>query len=55
MIMTLVFDKSEDVSQQLLSVLLPSLRREKWDASPAAHALDLNVIIPIFPIILFGR
>jgi sister-chromatid-cohesion protein PDS5 len=28
-IMTLVLDESEDISQQLLSVLLTSLRREK--------------------------
>lgn len=43
-IMTLVLDESEDISQQLLSVLLASLRIEKREASPAAHALAVNVV-----------
>lgn len=43
-IMTLVLDESEDISQQLLSVLLTSLRREKREVSPAAHALAVNVV-----------
>eukprot|EP01018_Ginkgo_biloba_P036140 Gb_09525 [translate_table: standard] len=42
-IMTLVLDESEDISQQLLSVLLTSLRREKRDVSPAAHRLAIHV------------
>lgn len=43
-IMTLVLDESEDISQQLLSVLLTSLRKEKREVSPAAHALAVNVV-----------
>lgn len=43
-IMTLVLDESEDISQQLLSVLLTSLRRDKQEASPAALALAVNVV-----------
>lgn len=43
-IMILVLDESEDISQQLLSVLLTSLRKNEREVSPAAHTLAINVV-----------
>lgn len=43
-IMVLVLDESEDISQQLLSVLLTSLRKNEREVSPAAHMLAINVV-----------
>eukprot|EP00252_Welwitschia_mirabilis_P002902 TRINITY_DN1290_c0_g1_i1.p1 TRINITY_DN1290_c0_g1~~TRINITY_DN1290_c0_g1_i1.p1 ORF type:complete len:902 (+),score=262.89 TRINITY_DN1290_c0_g1_i1:551-3256(+) len=44
LIMQLVLDESEDISQQLLLVLLSNLRREKRESSPAAHKLAVLVV-----------
>eukprot|EP01018_Ginkgo_biloba_P037002 Gb_12481 [translate_table: standard] len=43
-IMTLVLDESEVISEQLLAVLLTTLRRENRNVSPAAYQLAMNVV-----------
>jgi len=44
-IMGFALDESDDISQELLSVLLINLRREMRDSSPAAHSLAMGVVV----------
>ncbi|KAH9287487.1 hypothetical protein KI387_031604, partial [Taxus chinensis] len=43
-IMTLILDESDNITEQLLAIVLASLGREKGDVSPASRRLGMSVL-----------